>query len=132
MKTLKTILLLSFLLAGSISFAQAPNHGPRGGQQGPPPIPSEKEITNMVSDLADEISLTEDQETQVFELYMAHFEEMDKKTSGNSRPERSEMEAFESTFQNEVKAVLSEPQQTQYDAYLKEQHNNRPRRGSGR
>jgi len=132
MKTIKTILLLSFLFAGSISFAQAPNNGPRGGQQGPPPIPTEKQIKNMVSDLADEISLSKDQETQVLELYLAHFDEIEKKTSGNSRPERSEMEAFETAFQNDVKGVLSEPQQTQYEAYLNEQADERHRRRSGR
>lgn len=132
MKTIKTISLLSFLLISSMSFAQGPNNGPRGGQQGPPPIPSEKQIKNMVNDLSDEISLSEDQETQVLDLYLVHFEEMEKKTSGNSRPERSEMETFETAFQNDVKALLSESQQTQYEAYLKEHNNNRPGRHSGR
>lgn len=132
MKTIKTISLLSFLLISSMSFAQGPNNGPRGGQQGPPPIPSEKQIKNMLNDLSDEISLSEDQETQVLDLYLAHFEEMEKKTSGNSRPERSEMETFETAFQNDVKALLSESQQTQYETYLKEHNNNRLVRHSGR
>lgn len=131
-KTIKTILLLSFLFVGSISFAQGPNNGPRGGQQGPPPIPSEKQIKNMVKDLAGEISLTENQESQVLDLYLAHFEELEKKTTGNARPERREMEAFETAFQKDVKAILSESQQTQYEAYLNEHIDKRPGRHSGK
>lgn len=132
MRTIKSILLLSFLLAGSMSFAQGPKRSPESGPQGPPPIPSEKQIKNMVNDLADEISLSEDQATQVLEVYLAHFEELEKKTSGNLRPERSEMEAFQTIFQNDVKAILSESQQSQYEAYLREHDGKRSGRHSGR
>ena len=132
MKAIKSIVLLSFLLFGSLTYAQAQHEGSRRGRQGPPPIPSEEQIKNMVNDMADEISLSEDQETQVLELYLAHFEELEEKRSENSRPERSEMEAFRTDFQNDVKAILSESQKTQYEAYLREHKGRRSGRHSGR
>lgn len=119
MKTLKTILVLSVLLATSISFAQRPGGGQRGGQQGPPPIPDSKEIFLMVSELSKELTLTEAQETKILELYNEHFDQMRKKLSGNQRPDRDEMEALKDEFEVQVNKVLTEEQQKLFKKFQK-------------
>ncbi len=78
----------------------------------------------MVSNLAEEITLTDKQEVSVLELYTKHFEEVKAKTSGNSRPNREEMEALDTSFEKQVKAVLTEEQQKKFVAWQKK---NNPR-----
>lgn len=92
---------------------------PQGGnQQGPPELPTAKEIKTMVSDLSDEILLSDEQEEKVLELYIAHFEEVDDKTS-SGRPDRDEMDELKEDFENDVKDVLTDDQQELYTKYLK-------------
>lgn len=119
-KITSTILLLSIVLFSSGAFAQRGSQG--GGQQGPPPAPTSEEIEEMVSDLSSEISLNEDQEIEILDLYTAHFnEQSDKMKSG--KPNRKEMESLKTEFEEEVKALLTEEQQELFDAYKKK--NNR-------
>lgn len=118
-------LMLLALTGSNLINAQPPG----GGQQGPPPIPNTKQIKEMVSDLADEISLSTEQEEDVLELYIEHFEEVEEQTSGNARPDRQEMEALKTKFESEVKALLSEEQQEQFTAYQKK---NQQQRGGGK
>ena len=122
MKTVKSILVLAILLVSSISFAQPPGGGgQQGGPQGPPPVPNTKQIKEMVSNLAKEISLSSEQETSVLKIYNTHFEKVKAKTSGNSRPKREEMVTLQTNFENEVKTLLSKEQISKYEAYLKKQ-----------
>lgn len=106
---------------------QRGGQGPQGNgqQQGPPPVPSAKEIKTMVSDLSKEILLSKEQETKVLSLYTAHFEEVESKTA-SGRPDREEMEALKTSFETSVKKVLTKEQQVNYASYLK---NNSPKRG---
>jgi len=129
-KTTKIVIILAIALITSATFAQQRGGGQGGDQgggqeQGPPPIPSEKQIKKMVSDLSEEISLNDEQEEEVLELYTSHFEQLKAKTK-SGKPDRSEMEKFESEFENEVKALLTEDQQKAYTTYLK---NNSPKKG---
>ena len=119
MKTLKTNLIVVLLFVSSILFAQP--GGQKGRQQGPPPILNANQIQEMVSQLAEEISLSDEQEEKVMELYVAHFEDVEEKTSGNSRPTREEMEALKSDFENKVKALLSKEQQKGFETFIKKQ-----------
>jgi len=118
------ILMVVTMFAGNGLCAQ-PGQGQRGGQQGgqqgPPAAPTTKQIKEMVSNLAGEISLTEAQETTVLKLYTEHFEKVKAKTSGNSRPDRQEMEALKTDLETRVKAVLTAEQQKKYAAYLEKQ-----------
>ena len=92
---------------------------PQGGsQQGPPELPTAKEIKTMVSDLSDEILLSDEQEEKVLELYIAHFEDVEEMTSAG-RPDRDEMEELKEDFENDVKDVLTDDQQELYTKYLK-------------
>lgn len=125
MKTIKSLLVLSILFVCTLVFAQSPGGGQRGGQQGPPPIPNDKQIEKMVSDIADELTLSNEQETKVLSLYKEHFTQVKEKTSGNNRPNREEMKALKSAFEKKVKAELTKEQVNKYEAYLKKQ---RPQR----
>lgn len=124
-----SLVVAMLFMAISGNFVQAQQKGP----QGPPPIPSTKEIKKMVADLSKELSLDEKQETQISILYVAHFEEVsDKMDSGN--PSRSEMEKLMAELETEVKADLTEDQIPKYEAYVKKMsaQNRRRRPGGGR
>ena len=121
-KTLKHTLLLCIVLIGSAAIAQ--QKSPQvGGQQGPPPVPTNKEIKEMVSDMSKEVLLNEDQEEEILELFTAHFNEVEEKTK-SGRPDRNEMESIKINFEKEVNSVLTKEQQKQYATYQK---NNRPK-----
>ncbi len=140
MKTIKSILVVVILLVSSYTFAQGPPGGRQGGQRGqrggeqrseketPPPIPDSKEIFQMISDLSNELSLSEEQETNIHKLYTEHFAEVKKLTSGNSRPDREEMEAKKAAFEEAVEAELTEEQVSKYKANQKKQKKRRSKR----
>lgn len=122
MKTLKTTLFIAFLVISVSVWAQ-----PQGrGEQGPPPIPNSEEITKMVTELGEELSLSDEQENKIETLYTEFFKMMEDKTS-NSRPNREFMESLEADFQKEVKAVLNEEQIEKYEDFLKDQKSQRRR-----
>lgn len=127
MKNLKSIVIIISVLLSSMIYAQPPGGG-QGGQQGPPPIPNAKQIKKMVSQLADEINLSEEQESTVLKLYQEHFEEVEEMTSGQEKPNRKEMDSLKSNFQNQVEDVLNDDQKTAYQEYLKEQSVKKPKK----
>ncbi len=114
------LLLGAFLVSGT-TFAQRGGQG--GGQQGPPPMPTDDEIVEMVSELADGISLDELQEAGILQLYQDHFEEVESKMK-SGRPDREEMEALKSDLEDGVNALLNEEQQELYKTYLKNKQKN--------
>lgn len=100
--------------------------GQQRGQQGPPPLPDEEQIADMVSDLSKELSLTEAQESQVSNAYFTHFEELHKMIeNSDSRPNREVMEQIKSDFETEVKSYLTKEQQKEFSAYQKKQQSKR-------
>ncbi len=107
-----TFVLVILLLSSQVTQAQ------QRGQQGPPPLPDDKQIEQMVEDLSKELSLSADQEKKVSEKYFAHFDEVKAKTK-SGRPDRKVMEAMKSDFENDIKALLTNEQQDKYDEYLK-------------
>lgn len=118
--TRKNVGLLIMLIAistSSLIYAQPPG-GRQGGQQGPPPVPNEKQIEKMVNDLSEELSLTEEQEEKVLDEYLIHFEQVEEKTK-DGKPNRNEMEALKSEFEENVKLLLSDEQDELFDAYQK-------------
>ncbi len=124
-KTAKIVLILVITFITSATFAQQRGGGQGGGQeQGPPPIPSDKQIKKMVSDLGEEISLNEEQEEEVLDLYTAHFKQIKAKTN-SGKPNQNEMEKLKTEFEKEVKTVLTDDQQKAYTAYLKKQGQNK-------
>ena len=115
---------LLVLLVGSSVYAQPPGGG--GGQSGPQ-IPGTKQIKKMVADLSKELSLNDEQESKISEMYVTHFDEVKEATS-SGRPDRNEMEAMKTEFEKEVKSVLTEEQQKLFAAYQKK---NKPQQMGG-
>ena len=108
----RLLTLLVFVMG--VSLIQAQPGGQKGGQQGPPPLPTDEQIEKIVADLSTELDLSETQEKQISELYFAHFEEVSEMVgSGDSRPEREVMEQIRSNFEIEVKSYLTKEQQKQ-------------------
>lgn len=128
-RTNKRLIIAIFAMIFSITTLQAQQDQHNRDRQGPPPIPNEKQIQEMVSDLSTELSLTDTQTEEVSKIYLAHFEEAKEKMENNKleRPSRKEMEKLRTDFEKEVKAQLTDEQQKQFDAFLKKQ-----KRGQGR
>lgn len=127
MKTYKKLSLLIILafLSTNIVFAQ-------DRPQGSPPIPNDEQIEEMVKDLAKEISLTNEQEEQVSDLYVEHFEKVaaqQEKNKGSRGAGREAMGKLTSDLEDSVNALLTKDQKKLYEAYLKEQ---KSKRGQGR
>lgn len=129
MKSIKNFLTAALIILSAYTYAQHPGGGQRAGQHpGPPPVPNNKQIEQMVTDLAGELSLSADQKTKVLSLYKEHFKQVKEKTSGNIRPSRKEMETLKSDFEKQVKAELTKDQTSKYEAYLKEKSKRQPQR----
>ena len=120
-KNLRSIItvLMIIILTGGMAMAQP------GGQQGPPKVPSNKQITKMVKDLDKELEMSDDQETEVSELYFAHFDKVEAKMESSQRPSRTEMEELDNDLETKMKAALNDDQQKPYTAWLKEQKQKR-------
>ncbi len=124
-KNILSVLLLSFaLLISGMSFAQAP----RGGQKQKPPVPNEKQVKKMVTELSEELELSDEQEEQVLEVYQEHFKEVKEKTSGEKRPDREDMDAMKTSFEIKIKALLSNEQQIKFEDYMDKHKQNKPKR----
>lgn len=118
-----TAAIVITMMTGGMAMAQP------GGQQGPPPVPSDKQITKMVKELDKELSLSDEQEEQVSGLYFAHFEEIETIQKSSQRPSREKMENLDSKFETSVKKVLNEDQKKLYTSWLKKQEKQRPQKG---
>lgn len=129
-KTTRLVLVVLVAML-SVTLTQAQPGGQKGGQQGPPPLPTDDQIEKMVSDLSTNLELSETQEKQVSELYFAHFEEVEALTdNGKSRPDREVMDQMKKDFETEVKSVLTKDQQKEFNAYMKKQQSKM--RGQGK
>ena len=112
------------LMAAVTLFSSNLVHAQTGGQQGPRPIPNSSQITKMVKELTSTLDLNADQSKEISDLYIAHFEEVKEKFE-SGKPPRNEMESLRKEFENEVKSLLTEEQQGQYEAYLKNKKSQR-------
>ena len=119
----KGLIIALFAMMFSITTLQAQQGQQNHNQQGPPPIPNEKQIQKMVADISIELSLTDTQTEEVSKIFFAHFEEAKEKMENNKseRPSRKEMEKLSKDFEKEVKAQLTDEQQKQFDAFMKKQ-----------
>lgn len=117
------ILFAALAIMLSVTLTQAQPGGQKGGQQGPPPIPDKQQIEKMVADLSKELSLDETQQKQVSEMFTAHFKEVKEvqdKYKDSHEAERKEMESARNEFDKEIKSVLTNEQQKQFDEYMKD------------
>ena len=127
MKTRKIILIHVLFVITSIIFAQSPDSH-KGHHHAPPPIPSKEQITNMIDKLAKEITLTEEQKKTVLDLHLQHFKQVKESMCADNPPDREKMEALKIEFEKAVKAILSKEQQKDYDTFMKNLREQRPKR----
>lgn len=67
------------------------------GQAGPPPLPDSEQIVEMVDELAETLSLSEDQKSDISDLYFSHFEEVKElrdKHEGDREDHRQAMDVL--------------------------------------
>ena len=125
--TLIFILLITFFPGLSFAQQQRP--------QGPPPAPNAEQIEKMLDDLAEKLALSEEQSQIISKLYIAHFDEVKElqESQDESRDsQRKKMDKLKTDFEKQVKEVLTDEQQKQFDEFVKEQSKRRPRRPEGR
>lgn len=120
------LLILAAVLTTTLASAQ------KERPQGPPPLPSDGQIKEMVADMAKELSLTDKQEEQVSDLYFEHFEkaeELQKSDSGNRGGGREAMENLKADLEENVNALLTKEQQKLYKAWMEEKQTPRGKQG---
>lgn len=118
-KTAK-VLAISLIILLSANLVQAQGRK----QQGPPPVPNKTQITKMVTELSKILDLNNVKTIELSDLYNAHFKEVSAKIKA-SRPEKKEMEALNTKFENKVKALLTKSQQKKFDTYIKSHSQNK-------
>ena len=112
----------AFVLLISISSIPGFAQGPPSGRQGPPPIPNEKQIEQMVSDLSSELSLSAEQQVRVHELYTKHFQEVGSlKKDGDREAHRKSMQTLRESFEKEVQVDFNQEQRDLYTEFQKKQ-----------
>jgi hypothetical protein len=114
------VLFFAVTLISSTLFGQ-----PNQRRQGPPMLPDSTQIVHMVDELSTTLSLTDDQETQVSDLYFNHFAQIEEMMQDN--PDREKMDKLKKDFEKEVMAVLNDDQKTKYTKMMKERGPGQPR-----
>lgn len=124
---IKTILLIIVaIVTTNIVSAQ------EGRPQGPPPIPSDKQIKEMVTELSKELSLADEQEEKVSDLYFDHYEKVAEQQELNKAKKgegREAMQKLNKELEDSVNDLLTEDQQKIYESYLKQQQSKRDKKG---
>jgi hypothetical protein len=122
-RIINTLIVVMVVFAGSV-FAQG-----RGERPGPPPLPDSTEIAQMVDELANRLSLDEEQTNVIGQLFYEHFNDL-KARMAEGRVPREEMEKLRENFVKKVKVLLDEEQQKEFDKFMKARLPQRPpRRG---
>ncbi len=131
-KTYKYILLLlsAILFSSGSLFAQSQqkrNH--------PPKLPSKVEITKIVKELSEDISLSSEQKNEVSTLFNSHFDEAKTKMKEHEtthKMNRAEMDKLRNNFEIRIKSLLNDEQKIGFDNFMKnhkhESKQQKPRR----
>ncbi|MDE3742013.1 hypothetical protein [Maribacter polysaccharolyticus] len=101
-----------------LSCGQKKTQGQRGFEQVPPPMPTTEQIEKNISDLVAEISLSNEQEVELLEIYSEHYKQVGDRLKFG-RPDRREMEALRNGLENQIKGLLTKEQLESYTAYKK-------------
>lgn len=109
--------------AVSISTAQ-----PRKGQH-PKELPNAEKVEKMLNHLAKELSLTDEQKSEIKALYLTHFAEL-RKDHEKREIERLKHEEQRNEFFASVKAELNEEQVEKFDKFNERRLEKRKGRGN--
>nr|WP_320120660.1 hypothetical protein [uncultured Marinifilum sp.] len=123
LKKLASLLMITVSIITGINIAQAQQRG----QQGPPPTPNSSQIKKMVTELSNTLDLNADQTKEISDIFTDHFKEVKEKFE-SGRPSRKVMENLEKEFEKEVKSLLNDEQQEQFEAFIKK---NKPQQQRG-
>lgn len=111
----------------TVFFTQLAQAQPRRDQR-PPMLPDSTRIVQMVDELSENLSLSEEQKETITALHFAHFQEvkalMEKNTEKRG-DDRKVMDELRNDFDEQIKAELSDTQKKKFDKLKK---NNRPGR----
>lgn len=119
MNTIKRFNLSIALIISSLFFLTANLSAQHQQGKGPRQIPNESRINKMVDNLSAELSLNDGQKTEILALYIDHFDEAKSLMNNEQRPSREEMESLRAEFEDDVKSLLTEEQQEEFDDFLK-------------
>ena len=94
-QTLALAVIVAIFFTSSMAMAQ------QKGKQGPPPVPSKKQIEKMLQELKSELSLTDYQNEKMSEIYTSHFKKMDEmleKEKEERRVSHEQMKELRTSF----------------------------------
>ena len=117
----------TILLIVALMFTVGNIQAQPGGQHGPPPIPNDSQVKEIIVKLTKELSLSDSQEEQISALYYANFKEA--RALAAKKASRKEMEQLKAIFEKNVKSLLTSDQQKKFVAYQKK---NQPQGGKPR
>jgi hypothetical protein len=126
-KNLFRVLFICLLLAGGATvFANAGqpggrNQGARGGDR-PPALPDSTQIVQIVVEMAEALSLSDEQKDKISDLHFAHFAEAEKimsKAAGDREDQRGKMDSLRDDFEKKVKAELNDEQKAKFEKMAK-------------
>lgn len=91
-------------------------------QKRPPMIPDDQQISKMVDEMAQELSLTKTQKEEITLLHKQHFAEV-KQLMDTEKSEREQMkqkhDQLRIDFENRMRSVMKEDQLQKYDEFMK-------------
>lgn len=119
-KEFLSILFAAFALVAVVTATAQPQGG-GGRPQGTP----EEMAEQMVDRMSEELSLTKDQKSEIYDIQVKLFEE--RKTGDGNRPSREEMEAMHEKMDAQIKEVLSDDQKKKYETMQSERGARGPR-----
>jgi hypothetical protein len=118
-------LLFYVFLISSHSLAQP------GQQQRPPMLPDSTQIVKMVNELAKAVPLSDQQKEKVLKIHFEHFNQV-KVEMKNEQKHHDEIrkahDEMRTKFEEQIKALLNEKQQAEFDKFIKSHHERRDNR----
>jgi len=93
--------------------------------KGQPPSASEM-AEKTVKDFSNETSLTDEEITNLTDIFTDFFTKMNDLHQNGARPDQSEIETIENERDEKIKEILSEETYNQYVSFMKKQQQSRP------
>jgi len=116
------IIMISGILLLAIQLYAQDHRGQRR-PDGPPPLPDSAQVVQMVDQLAGDLSLSAEQKAEVLQLHHEHF----AKAREMKDKQRGSMENSRKDFEDQVEALLTDEQKTQFrDINKQHGQQNRP------
>jgi len=125
-KTMIAICVFCLLtVGGTLVFAQGGPPRGNGGPGQPPALPDSTGIVNIVDEMAEALSLTDDQKDRIAELHFAHFaaaEQVLGASRGDREGAREAMDDLRQDFEADMKDLLTDAQQEAFDEFSASRH----------